>query len=59
MEGSKTQSSGGETRNLTSGLVQPLFDSLQLSFELLVLNCQSAVGVLKESLKVLNALVSG
>lgn len=50
---------GKDFAQLTTRLVQPFLDSLQLSLKLLILNCQPTVSILQQSLKVLDPLVSG
>lgn len=49
--------SAGSGRSLTSRLIKTLPDSVQLSFELRVLDSQSTVGVLQEDFQVLDSLV--
>lgn len=52
------RSVAGNVSSRTSRLIQPLLDLLKLSLELLVLQRQPAIGVLKQRLEVLDALVS-
>lgn len=48
----------GEGERRTSGLIQALFDRLELCFELLILHGQTTICVLQQRFQVLDAFVA-